>query len=208
MTSGDGINTGGYRFNAPTPTDLTNYVGRLDWVFSDHIKLYGRGTVSRENEVETAAQFPGDPAAGQFVDRSYAYVAGMDWQISAHKFNQFSYGSTVQDYSFRRPTNSEGIYQVSFATGVTTLLDSPYASPSNAQYRHTPIPQVTDNFTWTIGSHSLQLGGYFKWILASDTNTLDYNSYDIGLGGEVQGLNASLRPANLLTPSSNCAGDL
>ena len=86
----------------------------------------------------------------------------MDWQISPYKFNQFIYGSTVQDYSFPRPTNVEGIYQYSFATGVTTLLDSPFSSPSNAQSRHVPIPEVSDNFTWIIGRHSLQLGGYFE----------------------------------------------
>ena len=40
-----------------------------------------------------------------------------------------------------------------------------------------------------------------KWILAHDQTTLGYNTYDIGLGGNVQGLNASLRPPNLLTPS-------
>ena len=202
LTGGDGVNTGGFRFNAPTPTDLTNYVGRIDWVVNNRIHVYGRGTVARENAVQSTAQFPGLPPAGTFVDRSYAYVAGVDWQISDNKFNQFIYGSTVQDYSFPRPSNPEGIYQYSFATGTTTLLDSPYSSPTNAQARRVPIPEVKDNFTWTIGRHSLQMGGYFKWILAHDQTTLGYNSYTIGLGGNVQGLGASLEPANLLTPST------
>ena len=108
LTTGDGVNTGGYRFNAPTPDDMTNYVGRVDWVVNDRIKLYGRGTVARENAVNAAAQFPGDPPATQFVDRSYGYVVGMDWQISPYKFNQFIYGSTVQDYDFPRPCKSGG----------------------------------------------------------------------------------------------------
>ncbi|HEY5255195.1 MAG TPA: carboxypeptidase-like regulatory domain-containing protein [Acidobacteriaceae bacterium] len=202
LTSGDGVNTGGFRFNAATPDNLTNYVGRVDWVVNDHIKVWGRGTVARENSVNAAAQFPGDPPATQFVDRSYAYVGGMDWQISPYKFNQFLYGSTVQDFDFPRPSNPEGIYQYSFATGVTTLLDSPYSSPTNAQSRHVPIPEVSDSFTWIVGRHSLQMGGYFKWILAEDKTTLGYNSYAIGLGGNVQGLSASLRPGNLLTPSA------
>jgi hypothetical protein len=61
--------------------------------------------------------------------------------------------------------------------------------------------KVSDNFTWIVGRHSIQMGGYFKWITSHEQTTLDYNSYDIGLGGEVQGLNASLRPTKLLTPS-------
>jgi hypothetical protein len=198
VTGGDGINTGSFRFNAPTPTDLTNYVGRVDYILTPTIKIYGRGTVARENAVESAQQFPGDAVAGQFVDRSYGYVVGMDWQISPNKFNQFAYGSTVQDYAFPRASNPEGIYQIGFSSGTTTLIDSPYSSPSNAQSRHVPIPQVSDNFTWTIGRHSVSMGGYFKWILATDSTELGYNGYAIGLGGEVQGLGASLEPANIL----------
>ena len=202
LTLGDGVNTGGFRFNAPTPQNLTNYVGRMDWVVSSRIHVYGRGTIARENEVRNVAQFPGLPPESQFIDRSYAYVGGVDWQISDNKFNQFIYGSTVQDYAFPRPSNPEGIYQYSFATGTTTLLDNPYSSPSNAQARRVPIPEVKDNFTWTVGRHSLQMGGYFKWILAHDQTTLGYNNYTIGLGGNVSSLNASLRPPNILTPSA------
>ena len=204
LTYGDGVNTAGYRFNAPFPDDLTNYVGRIDYVLNDRVKFYGRGTVNRENEVQSAEQFPGDPPAGQFIDRSYAYVVGMDWQISGSKFNQFAYGTTVQDYDFPRPSNPEGIYQYGFGTGVTTLLDSPYASPSNAQSRYVPIPEVNDNFTWTLGRHSLQIGGYFKWIRATSDTTLGYNSYGIGLGGEIQGVSTALEPGNIL-PSDTTA---
>jgi hypothetical protein len=201
LTTGDGVNTGGFRFNAPTPDDATTYVGRVDWVATDHIKVWGRGTVTRRNLVYTAAQFPGAPPAVQEIDRSYGYVGGLDWQISPYKFNQFIYGSTVQDLDYPTPQNPEGVYQETFATGVTTLLDDPYSSPSNSQSRHVPIPEVSDNFTWIVGRHSLQMGGYFKWITSHEQNTLDYNSLGIGLGGEVQGLDASLRPGNLLTPS-------
>jgi hypothetical protein len=202
VTSGDGINTGGYRFNSPTPDYATTYVGRVDYNLTSTIKLYGVGDFSRENEIQSAAQFPGDPPSGQFVDRSYRYVGGMDWQIDTNKINQFTYGSSVQDWSFPRPQNSLGINQISFATGVTTLLDSPYASPTNSQARHVPIPQVQDNFDWELGRHSISIGGTYKWIHATSNTTLDYNSYGIGLGGEVQGLDASLRPANLLSASS------
>lgn len=202
LTAGDGVNTGGFRFNSPFPDDLTNYVARIDWVATNRIKIYGRGTVSRQNEAETAAQFPGDPLASQFIDRSYAYVGGIDWQISDNKFNQFAYGSTVQDYSFPTPSNPEGIYQLTFFNGISTPIDDPYSSPSNAQYRHVPIPQVSDDFTWTLGRHTLQLGGYFKWILYTGSTTLGYNSYTIGLGGHLDNLNAALRPADLLNDAT------
>ena len=138
----DGINSGGYRFNSAIPDNLTNYTGRVDYNFNPTIKFFGVGNFSRENKVEDAAQFPGDPPASQFIDRSHRYVVGMDWQLSNTKINQLSYGSVVQDYGFSRPQNPEGIYQIGFGNGFTpNLLDSPYASPSNAtvsQHQHFP----------------------------------------------------------------------
>ncbi|MGC2636748.1 MAG: TonB-dependent receptor [Acidobacteriaceae bacterium] len=202
LTSGDGINTGGFRFNAPSPTDTTVYVGKVDYNLSPTIHLFGVGSFSRENQVNSTAQFPGQPPSAQFIDRSYRYVAGMDWQAALNKTNQVTYGTVVQDYDFPRPSNPLGVNQLGFSSGVETLIDSPYASPSNSQSRHVPIPQVQDNFTWIKGRHSMTFGGIFKWIHPLSDTVLDYNSYTIGLGGEVQGLDASMRPSNLLTPSS------
>ena len=205
VSTGDGINTGGFRFNAPTPTFTNVYVGKLDYNLTSKIHLFGVGGLSRENQVNGAngaAQFPGRPPATQFVDRSYRYLVGMDWQLAANKTNQFTYGTVVQDYSFPRPSNVLGVNQVSFGTGTTTLLDDPFSSPSNAQSRHVPIPQIQDNFSWTLGRHSLSLGGTFKWIHTNESTVLDYNSYGLGLGGEIQGLQSSLRPTNLLPASS------
>ncbi|HZQ41697.1 MAG TPA: carboxypeptidase-like regulatory domain-containing protein [Acidobacteriaceae bacterium] len=210
LTGGDGVNSGYFRFNAPIPTYTTVYVGKVDYNLTSHIRLWGKGQVARENQVNGsggAPQFPGDPPTVQFIDRSYQYVGGMDWQIGAKKFNQLSYGSTVQDYSFPKPSNPLGTSQISFATGTTTPFTSPYASPSNSQARHVPIPQVTDNFSWNLGRHAITLGGSFKWIHATDNTVLDINSFGIGLGGHVLGLNSGLRPANLL-PNSSTANTL
>lgn len=202
VTYGDGVNTGGYRFNAPNGDNQNIFVGKVDYNLTDKIRVWGRGTVSRENAVNAAQQFPGDPDATDFIDRSYAYVAGIDWQISSNKFNQFTYGSTVQDYNFTQPTNKLGIDQLNFATGSLTFLDRPYSSPINAQGRHVPIPQIFDNFTWSVGRHSITLGGMFKWIKNSSYSILDYNDLGVGIGGNLSGLNASLRPANILPASA------
>ena len=202
LTAGDGINTGGYRFNAPDPTNTTVYVGRVDYNLSSTIHLYGVGGFSRENQVNSLAQFPGLPPAAQFIDRSYHYVGGMIWQPSLNKTNQLTLGTVVEDYGFPEPQNPLGVNQISFSSGVENLIDSPYSSPSNSQSRHVPIPQVQDNFSWTKGRHTMSFGGTFKWIHPLSDTILDYNSYTIGLGGEVQGLDATMRPKNLLPASS------
>ena len=51
VTAGDGINTGGFRFNAPQPQYITTYVGKINYNLTEKISLWGRGTFSRENQV-------------------------------------------------------------------------------------------------------------------------------------------------------------
>ena len=85
------------------------------------------------------------------------------------------------------------------------LVDDPYANPSGASSRHVITSQVNDNFTWTLGRHQVQLGGYFKWIHFMDSTTSGYDNYNIGLGGHIFST-PGLEPANLL-PSDSTASE-
>ncbi len=199
---GDGVNTGFYTFDAPEPDNEINYTGRIDYNLSSRHRLFGVATVNRENAIQGPSQFAADGIAGSptFIDRSYRWAAGDLWTISSNKVNQFSIGETVQDYEFPRPNlNPAGANLITFSGGTTSLMDDPYLSPSNAQGRRVPIPEIADNFQWLKGSHSIQVGGFFKYITAFDHTTLDYNSAEIGLGGQVTGLNPSLRPSATAT---------
>lgn len=198
LTGGDGVNTGLYRFNSPTPDNLSGYVGRVDYQLTSKLKIYGVGALTRENQVRTAAQFPGDAPASQFIDRSTRFTVGSYWQLTTAISNSLSYGNVTADFSFPRPQNALGVNQVGFASGTTTLLTSPYASPSNAQARRVPINQIADDLIWSRHNHSITVGGYYKWIRSQNSTVLDYNSYTIGLGGQTQSFVASFRPPNIL----------
>lgn len=197
LTGGDGINSGLYRFNAPTPDYETNYVGRIDYTMNSKMKLFGRGTVVRENQVRAAVQFPGDPQTTQFVDRSYAWVVGHTWNINGRMVNNVYGGETVANLAFPITYNPQGTSLITFATGTTTPFSAPYTSPSNAQYRIVPTPVIGDDFSWQKGTHNIQFGGTFKWINTTSDTIIDYNSFTIGLGGNTLNLNSSLRPANI-----------
>ncbi|WP_263384668.1 carboxypeptidase-like regulatory domain-containing protein [Granulicella arctica] len=206
LTSGDGLNSAGFRFNSPVPDNHTVYTGRVDYGLTSKIKIFGIGNVSRENQVTGAQQFPGDAPSQQFVDRSYRYAAGMNWEISQSKFNQLTYGSVVADYNYAQPSNPEGLYQIGFGNGFTpTLVDNPYSSPSGSSNRHVVTSQVNDNFTWNLGNHQMQLGGYFKWIHFMVDTTSGYDGYSIGLGGHIFST-PGLEPANIL-PSDSTASE-
>jgi hypothetical protein len=221
--TGDLVNSGGYSFNAPNNDDETNYVTRMDYNLNDHMNLWGRFTIARENSVQVPNQFEGDPATSPFIDRTYSYVLGHNWVIGTNKTNRIFGGETVQKYSFPITFNPGGSTYLFFSDGTGPALTSPFYVQPNAQARRVPIPVVGDDFSWTKGSHTWQFGGTFKFIKAHNTNVADYNTTEVGPGGYTLSLcgptpgdcgtnasgvnNPSLRPADIGTTGTEPAYD-
>ena len=84
---GDGVNSGGYIFNAPDDDYLKNYVGRVDYNLNRNMKMFARFTVARENALRLRTHWrrPGDQS---LLDRSYTFVVGHDWVIGHNKTNR------------------------------------------------------------------------------------------------------------------------
>lgn len=204
--SGDLINFAGYRFDAPTPLSLNNYVGRVDYTLNSKMKLFGRVTIARENATESSIWFPGDPLTDPFYDKSYAWVVGHTWTISNTMVNNASYGEVYEDYNFPNTYNPTGITQFQYSFGGNgsggSIMDGPYRNAVNAQGRTYPIPVVRDDLSWDKGSHNFRFGGTFKWPKPSGYTILNYNSPLIGLGGNLAGLDPTLRPGDICTASS------
>lgn len=204
---GDLINSAGYRFNAPFPFTLNDYVGTLQYNLTDAQKIWGRVTFARQNSTESAIEYPGDPETHPFLNKSYAWVVGHSWTIGNNKVNQVSYGETYEDFSFPDTFNKTGITQYSFG-GIPsggTFLSPPYSSASNAQSRTYPIPVLRDDFSWQKGKHSFSFGGTFKYASPDGNTILDYNEPTVGLGGHLSNLSSAQRPSDLATDSASIA---
>jgi len=207
LTTGDGINTAGFFFNAPVHRTQNDYVARVDYNLNNSMRLWARGSVlsSRTgDDVNFAApiQFPGDPATHLINDASYAYVVGHNWTLGANRSNAFYYGVTRSRLNFPVAYNPTGTVQWTGFGGNGiggAILTSPYASAVNAQARNYPIPVLRDDFSWLKGRHSLQFGGLFKYIKTYEDTYLNYDQPLLGLGGNMSALNASLRPSDIRT---------
>jgi hypothetical protein len=197
LTLGDGINTGGFRFNAPSHRADNTYTTRIDWNFKDNHRIFGRFNFARRKQTDTvnsvAAQFPGDPETALIAVRDYAWVVGDTWTISPHMTNQATVGVTRSGLAFPRP------FQETFPNLFTFgPLSAPYANFSE-QTRFVPVPTIRDDVTWIKGSHTLSFGGQFKPIHQKSSLVNDFNFATVGLGGLNTTLNASLRPADIRT---------
>lgn len=199
LTLGDGINTGGFRFNAPSHRADNTYTTRIDWNANDNHKVFGRFNFARRLQTDTvntvAAQFEGDPESGQIAVQDYAWVVGHTWTLGADKTNQATVGVTRSGLRFPRP------FQPAFPQVFTFgPLTAPYASISE-QTRFVPVPTIRDDFTWIKGAHTLAFGGQWKPIHQRSSLTNDFNFATVGIGGLTSALDPSLRPANIRTGS-------
>ncbi len=201
--AGDGLNNAAYIFNGPTSQTLNDYVAKVDYNVTDRQKIFVRGSLQRETDDRNpSVQFPGDPLTFVDINHSFAYVFGHTWTISNDKVNQFIYGETKQEFNFPFLYKPLGTTVFGFdATGTgQNYLASPYMTPGS-QGRTIPIPVFRDDFTYVRGTHTIQVGGNFKPIKASNYLINDFNTASLGLGGGMTGLDAALRPPDLATDS-------
>ncbi|HWZ96551.1 MAG TPA: carboxypeptidase-like regulatory domain-containing protein [Candidatus Dormibacteraeota bacterium] len=198
LTAGDGINTGGLRFNAPVRRANNTYTTRVDYNMTAKQKLFGRFNIVRSSQTDdinnVATQFPGDPApASQITQRDYSFAIGHTWTISNTKINQAVFGIASSRLGF------PAIFQPTFPNSYTFGSFSAPFPTLQSQFRIVPVPTIRDDFSWTKGHHLIQFGGTFKPQHQTSTQINDFNFVSVGLGGNLNSLNSSERPNNILS---------
>ncbi|HKX26118.1 MAG TPA: TonB-dependent receptor [Blastocatellia bacterium] len=206
LSAGNGINTGGYRFNAPGHRGDNTYTTRIDWNATSRQQVFGRFNFGRRLNTDVintvAQQFPGDPETGQIKIRDHAVVVGHTWSISSSMVNQATVGVTRDDTDF--PTKFAPAFPNVFGSpdelggnfGGDLGLAAPFANIAS-QRREGPVPTIRDDFSWTVRSHHLSFGGSIKPIRSESGLINDFNFVSLGLGGNTPTLSSELRPGNI-----------
>ncbi len=175
-TVGDGINTGGYRFNAPTPTNFDTYTTKLDFNLTDRQTLFVRGNY-QEDDIGVAPAFPDTPAPSIWYHPK-GFAVGHSWTMTNSLINRFNYGLTRAAFSRQGDQTGNNIqFRFIFNPAVTTALT-----------RVTPVHNFVDDVTWVKGNHTLQFGGNVRLI--RNTRQSFQNAYDV-LTTNPSGYNAS-----------------
>jgi hypothetical protein len=195
LTQGDGVNTGGYRFNEPGPDTNNSYVGRIDYNLTHTQKIFGRFTINRDNGLQNFSEFDTDPLTHPAIDRDYAYVVSHTWTIGSNKVNQFYYGDTIEKFATPDLYNPTGANQYSF-----TGIDGPYTA-YDGQQRRVPNPEVRDDFNFQHGKHSLTFGGTYRFVTTHSNLVNDFNFVQAGETGSglATGLATDDRPTDIFS---------
>jgi hypothetical protein len=168
---GDGLNYSGYRFRAPVSLNNNAFIARLDYHLTADGKhsLFWRGAL--QNLKNPQAPFlPGSPPDQIIVDHSKGLVVGYTAVLSSNKVNTFHWGFTRQSTGFQ-------------AGAPQQHWDLFYGLDQGVVYSHksqTPMHNLLDDFSWTLGKHTLQFGGNLGF--ARDPRQSYEHSFSVGKG--------------------------
>ena len=166
-TTGDGLNTSGFRFNARTPTELNTYIARLDFNLTDRQTLFVRGNYQNDT-ITRAVFFASDCSVGGdniqcFPDTPQlttwhhpkGIAFGHIWTASNSIVNRASYGLTRA--SFTQAGDSEE-NRVNFR-----FIFSPNGFRRTLK-RTTPVHNFVDDISWVRGNHTFGFGANIRLI--------------------------------------------
>jgi hypothetical protein len=198
LTGGDGINTGFFRFNAPNRVDHNTYVTRIDFKINSKQSLFGKFNVVRENDTQDVQQFPGDPPAQLFQDKTYTYVVGHTWTINSNNINSAIFGVTRQFNNFPAGPGAFPTFPNEFTYGP---YSGAFFNGFNIQSRTVPVPTIRDDYTMIHGRHTFEFGTDLRPIRQKSSLTNDFNFIGIGIGGNLSSLGpngSTLRPSDFV----------
>ncbi|HKG80808.1 MAG TPA: hypothetical protein VKA78_15335, partial [Pyrinomonadaceae bacterium] len=173
-TVGDGLNTGGFRFNARTPTELNTYIARFDFNLTSSQTLFVRGNyqndlVTRSVYFNSDCSIPGDnvqcfPDTPPLTTWNHpkGLAMGHIWTINNAIVNRFNYGLTRAAFTQNGDSNENS---VNFR-----FIFSP-ASFQRTLRRTTPVHNFVDDVSWVRGNHTYGFGANIR-LIRNNRNSL------------------------------------
>lgn len=117
FTTGDGLNTAGFRFNAPISLELNVHIARFDLTLTDRQSVFLRGNYQDDNYGQAPA-FPITPSPDIRV-HPLGFVVGHNWTLTSTLVNNFRVGLTRQSFTRQGDSNDNlvnfrFVYQLGF----------------------------------------------------------------------------------------------
>ena len=159
---GDGLNTGGFRFNAASLLYQHLPSFRLDHKFNDNHNLFGTFNYT-DREIDgdfinnREPRFPDLGPLGARLTHARAFGGGLRSSFTPTVFNEFRFGFLGGQNAFQRKQP----FGTPFTLNLNTVSD-PYEPSGGDSVRDNVTVHVRDSLTWIRGNHQLKFGGEFR----------------------------------------------
>src|SRR5215831_5635147 len=164
-SAGDGLNTGGFRFNSPTPVKLNSHSARLDYTLNGKQNLFVRLNYISDHQI--LPQWLPGTVTPQVWSHPYGIAVGHNWTIGNNWVNNLRYGLTRQ--AFTQGGDS-------FGNDISFRFVFQPTSQTHAISRVTPVHNFTDDISWIHGRHTIQIGANIRKI---NNSRVDFvNAFD------------------------------
>ncbi len=192
QTTGDLLNTAGYRFRAPTNDKKNWYIAKLDYNLTSDARHRLSVSAALANENDALDPFlPGGAPERDIVNYNKGLIVGYAAVLSSSLINNFRYGFVRQSLGNIGDSNRPWNYLSAFQQGIT------YSSSFQR-----PVNNFTDDLSWIRGKHTFQFGFQLAFLRnpASNSNT----SFSSGYANQNWFLNSGLSTTNSpLNPANN-----
>ncbi len=168
-TTGDLLNSAGYRFRAPTTTDKNWYIAKLDYNLTQDGRHRLSVSGALANEADAGAPFlPGTAPETTTVNYNKGIIANYEASLTPTLVNDFRYGFIRESIGTGGDSTQPWVYLQPFDQGVT------YGSSFQR-----PIHNFNDDMTSIHGKHTIQFGFQISLLRDHEANT--NNSFSNGL---------------------------
>jgi Carboxypeptidase regulatory-like domain len=168
-TTGDGINTSGYRFAAPTYTTHNWYIAKLDYNLTADARHRLSLSGALANADSQGAPFlPGSAPETTAVNYNKGLIVNYSASLSPTLINNFRYGYIRESNGFIGDSTETWNFFRSIDQGITR----------SSKFQR-PINNIYDDVTKIHGKHTFQFGGNLSFLRNPETN--NNNSFSDGV---------------------------
>jgi len=192
-TTGDLVNTAGYRFRGSTHTTKNWYIGKLDYNLTRDAKQRISVSAALANQASAGAPFlPGTPPEQTTVSFNKGLISSYSWVISPTLLNNFRYGFIRESLGTLGNTDQPWNQLLALSQGIN------YSSSFQR-----PIHNFNDDLSWVRGKHTWQFG--FQVSILRNPESNSNNSFSNGVANPDWLLNSGLAQpsASRLNPSNS-----
>ena len=161
-SGGDGVNTGGFRFNASLPLNYHTHTAKFDFNLAENHQFNVRGNYQADtyalfnDDVDywDGPRFPDSPGIDMWSHPT-GIAANYTWTASPTLVNSFRYGFTRLAYTRTGDSNDSNI-SFRFVFRPRQYL--------RTLSRITPVHNFVDDLSWIKGNHTFQFGANLRFI--------------------------------------------